>query len=154
MSQSVKRAARILGSVAAEPKPVAALAEEFGIHRSTTFRELQALEEVGFARRLADGRFAPGLQLAALGSAALEDLDLRDAAFGHVRRLYRMVGNRPRRCADRRTDGVPAVQRPQQGDPRRASETLTKTSVHTAHAPQPVGPYTWRTASSNGRLRP
>ena len=60
MSQSVKRAARILGSIAAEPKPVAVLAEEFGIHRSTMFRELQALEEVGFARRLADGRFAPG----------------------------------------------------------------------------------------------
>jgi hypothetical protein len=39
---------------------------EFRIHRSTMFRELQALEEVGFARRFADGRFAPGLQLAAL----------------------------------------------------------------------------------------
>jgi len=75
MSQSVKRAARILGSIAAEPKPVAVLAEQFGIHRSTMFRELQALEEVGFARRLADGRFAPGQQLAALGSAALENLD-------------------------------------------------------------------------------
>jgi DNA-binding IclR family transcriptional regulator len=34
MSQSVKRGARILGSIAAEPKPVAALAVEFGIHRS------------------------------------------------------------------------------------------------------------------------
>ncbi len=93
MSQSVKRGARILGSIAAEPKPVAALAEEFGIHRSTMFRELQALEEVGFARRLADGRFVPGLQLVALGSAALENLDLHDAAFGHVRRLHRLVGN-------------------------------------------------------------
>ena len=60
-------AARILGSIAAELKPVAALAAEFGIHRSTMCRELQALEEVGFARRLADGRFASGLQRAALG---------------------------------------------------------------------------------------
>jgi DNA-binding IclR family transcriptional regulator len=93
MSQSVERAAAILSSIAAEPRTVAELAEGFGIHRSTMFRELQALEHVGFARRRADGRFVPGLALTVLGTAALEQLDVRGAAFAHVRRLHRIVGN-------------------------------------------------------------
>ena len=93
MSQSVTRAAGILAALADEPQSVAALAERFGIHRSTMFRELQSLEQVGFVRRQGDGRYAPGMQLAVLGSAALEHLDLRGAAFAHVRRLHRIVGN-------------------------------------------------------------
>lgn len=93
MSQSVTRAARILSSLAAEPSTVNDLAEEFGIHRSTMFRELQSLEQVGFVRRQGDGRYAVGMQLAVLGGAALEQLDLRGAAFAHVRRLHRIVGN-------------------------------------------------------------
>lgn len=93
MSQSVRRAAAILSAVAAEPRSVADLAGEFGIHRSTMFRELQSLEQVGFVRRQGDGRFAAGMRLAVLGDAALEQLDLRGAAFAHVRRLHRIVGN-------------------------------------------------------------
>lgn len=93
MSQSVTRAAAILSSLTAEPATVSALAEQFGIHRSTMFRELQSLEQVGFARRQSDGRYALGMQLAVLGEAALAQLDLRGAAFAHVRRLHRVVGN-------------------------------------------------------------
>jgi DNA-binding IclR family transcriptional regulator len=93
MSQSVRRAADILDSVAAEPKTVAQLAAEFGIHRSTMFRELQTLEEVGFARRRRDGTYAPAFRLAVLGAAALENLDLREAAYTAVRRLHGAVGN-------------------------------------------------------------
>jgi DNA-binding IclR family transcriptional regulator len=48
---------------------------------------------VGFVRRLADGRFVPGLALTALGAAALEQLDLRDAAHTQVRRLHQVVGH-------------------------------------------------------------
>lgn len=93
MSQSVTRAAAILSSLTAEPATVAALAEQFDIHRSTMFRELQSLEQVGFVRRQSDGRYALGMQLAVLGEAALAQLDLRGAAFTHVRRLHRVVGN-------------------------------------------------------------
>lgn len=93
MSQSVTRAAAILSSLTAEPATVSALAEQFGIHRSTMFRELQSLEQVGFVRRQSDGRYALGMQLAVLGEAALAQLDLRGAAFAHVRRLHRVVGN-------------------------------------------------------------
>ncbi len=93
MSQSVRRAADILDSLASEPKTVAVLAEEFGLHRSTMFRELQTLEGIGFARRRRDGSYAPGFRLAVLGAAALDSLDLRDAAHSAVRRLHRAIGD-------------------------------------------------------------
>ncbi|WP_349898871.1 IclR family transcriptional regulator [Parafrigoribacterium soli] len=93
MSQSVKRAARIIDSIAAQPKTVAQLAAEFELHRSTMFRELQTLEEVGYARRRKDGTYALALHLATLAQAALENLDLRQASYGHLRRLHALVGN-------------------------------------------------------------
>lgn len=93
MSQSVKRAAQIIDSIAAQPKTVAQLAEEFGLHRSTMFRELQVLEEVGYARRRRDGTYALAFHLISLAQASLENLDLRHAAYDHVRRLHKTVGN-------------------------------------------------------------
>lgn len=93
MSQSVKRAAQIIDSIAAQPKTVAQLAGEFGLHRSTMFRELQTLEEVGYARRRKDGTYALAFRLASLAQASLENLDLRQSSYDHVRRLHRVVGN-------------------------------------------------------------
>lgn len=93
MSQSVKRAARIIDAIAADPRSVAELAETFGLHRSTMFRELQALEEVGWVRRRGSGRYTLGSRLAALSTEALDSLDLRDAGAEHVRRLQRRTGN-------------------------------------------------------------
>ncbi|MEO7123547.1 MAG: IclR family transcriptional regulator [Lacisediminihabitans sp.] len=93
MSQSVKRAARIIDSIAAQPKSVGQLAEEFELHRSTMFRELQTLEEVGYARRRRDGTYALAFRLVSLAQAALENLDLREASYSHVRRLHELVGN-------------------------------------------------------------
>ncbi|WP_127792753.1 IclR family transcriptional regulator [Agromyces sp. LHK192] len=93
MSQSVTRAARIIDRIAADPGTVAELAEQFGLHRSTMFRELQALEQVGWVRRRPSGRYALGTQLAALSRQALESLDLRDVGGEHVRRLHRRTGN-------------------------------------------------------------
>ncbi|HEY5221476.1 MAG TPA: IclR family transcriptional regulator [Microbacteriaceae bacterium] len=93
MSQSVKRAAHIVDSIATAPKSVAQLAEEFALHRSTMFRELQTLEEVGYVRRRNDGTYALAFRLVALGQASLESLDLRQAAFATVRRLHQRVGN-------------------------------------------------------------
>jgi DNA-binding IclR family transcriptional regulator len=93
MSQSVKRAARIIDSIAAQPKTVAQLAEEFELHRSTMFRELQTLEEVGYVRRRKDGTYALAFHLVSLAQASLENLDLRQASNAHVRRLHQLVGN-------------------------------------------------------------
>ncbi|GAB3523338.1 IclR family transcriptional regulator [Arthrobacter monumenti] len=93
MSQSVKRAARIMDAIAAEPKTVAQLAEEFGLHRSTMFRELQSLEEVGYARRRKNGTYALGFHLAALAQSSLQSIDVREVASGPLRRLHKVVGN-------------------------------------------------------------
>ncbi|WP_437583115.1 IclR family transcriptional regulator [Paramicrobacterium sp. CJ85] len=93
MSQSVKRAARIIDSIAEQPKTVVQLAEEFELHRSTMFRELQALEEVGYARRRRDGTYSLGFHLVALAQTSLESIDLREVAADHLRRLHRTVGN-------------------------------------------------------------
>ena len=93
MSQSVTRAARIIDVIAADPRTVAELAEIFGLHRSTMFRELQALEEVGWVRRRGSGRYTLGTRLVALSKEALDSLDLREAGSEHVRRLQRRTGN-------------------------------------------------------------
>ncbi|TFC17442.1 IclR family transcriptional regulator [Cryobacterium algoritolerans] len=93
MSQSVKRAARIIDSIAAQPKTVAQLAEEFELHRSTMFRELKTLEEVGYARRRQDGTYTLAFHLVSLAQASLENLDLRQASYSHVRQLHQLVGN-------------------------------------------------------------
>ncbi|GAB3559964.1 IclR family transcriptional regulator [Spelaeicoccus albus] len=93
MSQSVRRAARIVDSIAAEPKTVVQLATEFDLHRSTMFRELQSLEEVGYVRRRHDGTYSLGLHLAALAQASLDSIDLREAGTEHARRLQQAVGN-------------------------------------------------------------
>jgi DNA-binding IclR family transcriptional regulator len=93
MSQSVRRAAKIIDSIVEEPKTVMELAEEFELHRSTMFRELQALEEVGYVRRRKSGHYALGLKLISLSKTAFENLDLREAAHDHIRRLHRTVGN-------------------------------------------------------------
>jgi DNA-binding IclR family transcriptional regulator len=93
MSQSVTRAARIIDAIATDPRTVAELAEAFGVHRSTMFRELQALEGVGWVRKRSSGRYALGTRLAALSKEALDSLDLREAGAEHVRRLQRKTGN-------------------------------------------------------------
>ena len=93
MSQSVRRAARIIDAIADESKSVAQLAKEFGLHRSTMFRELQSLEEVGYVRRRKDGKFTLGLRLITLSKKAVDGLDMRGAAHEHLMRLHKEVGD-------------------------------------------------------------
>lgn len=93
MSKSVRRAAHIIDSIAEEPKTVMELSEAFSLHRSTMFRELQALEEVGYVRRRKNGTYSLGLHLISLSRNAFDNLDLREAAHEHLRKLHRQVGN-------------------------------------------------------------
>ena len=93
MSQSVRRAAKIIDSIVEEPKTVIELAEEFELHRSTMFRELQSLEEVGYVRRRKNGQYALGPHLISLSQVAFDNLDLREAAHEHLVRLHKIVGN-------------------------------------------------------------
>ena len=93
MSKSVRRAALIIDAIAEEPKTVMELAEMFGLHRSTMFRELQSLEEVGYVHRRKSGQYTIGLHLISLSKKAFDNLDLREAAHDHIRRLHNTVGN-------------------------------------------------------------
>lgn len=93
MSQSVRRAASIIDSIAERPRTVMELAAEFGLHRSTMFRELQALDDVGYVRRRKDGSYALGPHLISLSQVAFDNLDLREAAHQHIRKLHAVVGN-------------------------------------------------------------
>lgn len=93
MSKSVRRAALIIDAIAEEPKTVMELAEIFDLHRSTMFRELQSLEEVGYVHRRKNGQYTLGLHLISLSKKAFDNLDLREAAHDHIRRLHNTVGN-------------------------------------------------------------
>lgn len=93
MSQSLRRSARIIDEIARSPQTVSQLAKMFDLHRSTMFRELKAMEEIGFARRRTDGTYTLGMKLAQLGQRVLADIALREAAAVPVRRLQRITGN-------------------------------------------------------------
>lgn len=93
MSQSVRRAARIIDTLAVSPQAVVSLAADFGLHRTTMFRELKTLEEVGYVRRRADGSYTLGMRLVALGQLALSQVDLRGAAAMPIRRLHQSTGD-------------------------------------------------------------
>ncbi|GAA1211993.1 IclR family transcriptional regulator [Rhodoglobus aureus] len=93
MSQSVRRAARIIDSIARRPASVSELAEEFEVHRSTMFREVQSLEEVGYLRKRKNGHYVLGLHLMALSHLAAESLDLKEIAHDRLVQLHRTVGN-------------------------------------------------------------
>ncbi|SDN37204.1 transcriptional regulator, IclR family [Cryobacterium flavum] len=93
MSKSVRRAALIIDSIAEGPKTVVELSQMFELHRSTMFRELQSLEEVGYVHRRKSGQYTLGLHLISLSKLAFDNLDLREAAHDHIRRLHKVVGN-------------------------------------------------------------
>jgi DNA-binding IclR family transcriptional regulator len=93
MSQSVRRAARIVDSIARRPAGISKLSEEFGVHRSTMFREVQSLEEVGYLRKRKNGEYVLGLHLIALAHQASDSLDLAEIAHDRLVKLHRTVGN-------------------------------------------------------------
>lgn len=93
MSQSVRRAARIIDALTEQPRTVAELAEEFDLHRSTMFRVLKALEDVGYARRRGDGTYTLGMRFVTLGQEVLSQIDVRDAAARSARKLHEITGN-------------------------------------------------------------
>lgn len=93
MSQTVDRALFILDRIAEEPQSLGMLADSLGVHKSTAHRLVQSLERAGFARRQDDGRYTLGSRLFAIGSKALESLDLRDIARPHLTRLNLLCGH-------------------------------------------------------------
>lgn len=93
MSQAVRRAGRIVDAIAEEARSVADLANEFGLHRSTMFRELKALEEIGYVRKRGDATYTLGMKLVSLGQQVLSQVSVREAASEPVRTMHSVTGN-------------------------------------------------------------
>jgi DNA-binding IclR family transcriptional regulator len=74
------------------PLSLARLQVESGLPRATAHRLAVALEAHGLVRREADGRFALGLGLIALGHEAAEGFPLREAAMDALERLRDQTG--------------------------------------------------------------
>ena len=102
------KAVVVLDAVAAGPKALGELIAATALPRATAHRLAVALEVHGLLRRDADGRFALGLHLAALGRAAaaafplaelaLPALERLRAATGESVQLYVRDGEDQRRC--------------------------------------------------------
>ncbi|GLY68802.1 IclR family transcriptional regulator [Amycolatopsis taiwanensis] len=91
MSQAVERAIQILEMLTIGPQHPNAVAERFGVHRTTALRLLQDLCQGGLARKREDGTFAVGYRLAGLAQAALDQFDLRGVAHPHLAELGRKL---------------------------------------------------------------
>jgi len=93
MTGATLRIAEIIERIAEQPMSVAELAEDFAVHRSSMFRQLKSLEQVGYVRRRDDTRYVVGAKLIALARLSFDDVDLRRAGYHHVRRLHTKIGH-------------------------------------------------------------
>ncbi|GAA1781156.1 MULTISPECIES: IclR family transcriptional regulator [Streptomonospora] len=93
MSSSVERALRILVELASGPATISDLGRRLDVHRTTSLRLLRTLEEERFVRRMEDGRYRIGPRMTSLAQVALEGLDVRAAAAGHLRELGTACGH-------------------------------------------------------------
>lgn len=82
----------VLSAVSPGPATLAQLVEATGLSRATAHRLAVALEQHGLLRRLADGRFALGLHLVALGRAAAEQFPLAAVAAPTLEHLRASTG--------------------------------------------------------------
>ncbi|GAA4909212.1 IclR family transcriptional regulator [Streptomonospora salina] len=93
MPGSVQRALQILIELASGPATISELGRRLDVHRTTSLRLLRTLEEERFVRRTDDGRYRIGPRMTGLAQIALEGLDVRAAAAGHLRELGAACGH-------------------------------------------------------------
>ncbi len=93
MSGSVERALQLLVELAGGPASISELGRRLDVHRTTSLRLLRTLEDERFVRRTDDGRYRLGPRMAMLAHSALEGLDVRAAAAGHLRALGDKCGH-------------------------------------------------------------
>jgi DNA-binding IclR family transcriptional regulator len=86
------KAMAVLGALEQGPRTLTGLVAATGLHRATAHRLAVALEAHGLVRRDADGRFALGSRLAALGRAASSGFVLADVAQPALERLRDATG--------------------------------------------------------------
>jgi DNA-binding IclR family transcriptional regulator len=86
------KAVEILTALEASPRTLTELAAATGLPRATVHRLAVRLEQHGFVRRDADGRFGLGLRLVGLGQAAADGFPLREVAAPMLQRLRDETG--------------------------------------------------------------
>jgi DNA-binding IclR family transcriptional regulator len=82
----------LLDTIEVAPRSLAELVEASGLSRATAHRLAVALERHGLVRRGADGRFALGYRLLALGRSAAAQMPLVELARPHLSRLRDETG--------------------------------------------------------------
>ncbi|GAB3305142.1 helix-turn-helix domain-containing protein [Epidermidibacterium keratini] len=92
MSQSLQRALAILGELGEGPKSLDELSVTLGVHKSTALRLLQTLEADRFVRRDDRHQFSLGSRLFELGTASLQQHQIRDVAMPHLEELGKATG--------------------------------------------------------------
>jgi DNA-binding IclR family transcriptional regulator len=83
----IDKSMAVLNVVAGGKRTLGELVERTGLSRATCHRLAVALESHGLLRRTADGRFALGLHLMALGRSAAEQFPLAERALPAMERL-------------------------------------------------------------------
>lgn len=84
MSQSLRRGLQLLNELSYGPAGLQDLGAVLGVHRSTTLRLLQAMQDEGYARRTHDGLWSLGAAHLTNGRRSLERFDLRAEARPHL----------------------------------------------------------------------
>jgi DNA-binding IclR family transcriptional regulator len=95
MNLSVRRAITILEYLAEaeKPKELAAISHDLALNKSTVYRFLSTLEEVGYVRQESDtGRYSIGARVAWLAAKFLNTLDLRKLARSTLEELSQESG--------------------------------------------------------------
>lgn len=82
----------VLNCIAQDKRTLSELVEATGLSRATAHRLAVGLEDQGLLRRTADGRFALGLHLLALGRAATDQFPLAERALPAMERLRDETG--------------------------------------------------------------
>lgn len=88
----IDKAAAVLDALEVRPLALGELVEVSGLSRATAHRLAVALEAHGLVRRDAEGRFALGTRLVALGRAAADALPLAEAAAPALAALRDVTG--------------------------------------------------------------
>jgi DNA-binding IclR family transcriptional regulator len=98
--QTLDRAFAVLDLLASSSAllAVAEVVDALHLHKSTAHRLLKVLERHRMVERAQNGKYRLGLRLCNLGSRAIEQYDLRDRAYPHLRTLVSAVAETAHLC--------------------------------------------------------
>jgi DNA-binding IclR family transcriptional regulator len=92
--QVIERMMKLLDVLSYHHDPVSLkqLAQETGLHPSTTHRILAAMTSTGFVERAEPGTYQLGIRLLELGNLVKSRINIRDSAMPLMQRLHRQIG--------------------------------------------------------------